>query len=159
MIENMSVNENLAINQGEGVSPSRPPSSSEVNAATKTGGPGQTNKTAESPAVELSREIKGNLEQAEVKQKEAEKELVEQELKDTVRRLNEKLARLDREILLKVDQRIDKNYVSVIDKESKEVIREFPPEAIRTFIARFMEFNEKLASTTDLRSLILNLEV
>lgn len=159
MIENISVNESLAINQGEGVSPSRPPSSSEVNAATKTGDPGQTSKTGETPAVELSREIKGNLEQVEVRQKEAEKELVEQELKDTIQRLNDKLARLDREILLKVDQRIGKNYVSVIDKESKEVIREFPPEAIRTFIARFMEFNEKMASTTDLRSLILNLEV
>lgn len=159
MIENISVNENLATKQGEGVSPSRPPSSSEVNAVTKTGDPGQTNKTGETPAVEFSREIKGNLEKVEVKQKEVEKELVEQELKDTIRRLNEKLARLDREILLKVDQRIDKNYVSVIDKESKEVIREFPPEAIRTFIARFMEFNEKLASTTDLRSLIINLEV
>jgi uncharacterized FlaG/YvyC family protein len=58
-----------------------------------------------------------------------------------------------------VDQRIGKNYVSVIDKESKEVIREFPPKEIRSFIARFMEFNENLASTTDLRSLIINLEV
>lgn len=84
---------------------------------------------------------------------------MEDELKETIERLNDKLGRLDREILLKVDQRIGKNYVSVIDKESKEVIREFPPQEIRSFIARFMEFNENLASTTDLRSLIINLEV
>jgi flagellar protein FlaG len=141
MIETISVNENAAINQGEGVSPSHSPSSSGVNAAAKTG---------ENPTVELSREIKGNLE---------EKDPVEKELNETLRRLNEKLVRMDREILIKVDKRIDKNYISVIDKESKEVIREFPPEEIRNFIARFIEFNEKLVSKTDLRSLIINLEV
>jgi len=80
-------------------------------------------------------------------------------LSETIERLNAKLGRLDREILLKVDQRIGKRYVSVVDKESQEVIREFPPKEIRAFIARFMEFNEKLAANTDLRSLIVNLEV
>jgi uncharacterized FlaG/YvyC family protein len=73
--------------------------------------------------------------------------------------LNEKLARLDREILFKIDKRINRNYISVIDKVSKDIIREFPPEEIRNFIARFDEINEKLSFSTDVKSLIINLEV
>lgn len=147
MLETITTNENLPINKGEGAQPSPPPSSSEVKAPTKSGGTGQVKKDA---AVELAPEIKDN---------EEEGKTVEKELTETIERLNDKLSRLDREVLLKVDQRIGKNYVSVVDKQSQEVIREFPPKEIRSFIARFMEFNENLAADTDIRSLIINLEV
>lgn len=156
MIETISTNENLTINKGEGAEPSPPPSSSEVKIKTpaKSGGIGQVKKDA---AVELAPEIQKSLESKN--RNEDEGKTVEKELRETIERLNEKLSRMDREILLKVDQRIGKNYVSVIDKQSQEVIREFPPKEIRSFIARFMEFNEKLAANTDIRSLIINLEV
>lgn len=154
MIETISTNENLPINKGEGAKSSPPPSSSEVKTPTKSGGTGQVKKDA---AVELAPEIQKNLESEN--QNEDEGKTVEKELRETIERLNDKLGRLDREIVLKVDQRIGKNYVSVVDKQSQDVIREFPPKEIRSFIARFMEFNEKLAANTDIRSLIINLEV
>jgi flagellar protein FlaG len=154
MLETISTNENLPINKGEGAQPSPPPSSSEVKAPTKSGGTGQVKKDA---AVELAPEIKDAVESENLNEDEGK--TVEKELSETIERLNDKLSRLDREVLLKVDQRIGKNYVSVVDKQSQEVIREFPPKEIRSFIARFMEFNENLAADTDIRSLIINLEV
>jgi flagellar protein FlaG len=159
MIETISTNENLPINKGEGAEPSPPPSSSEVKAPTKSGVTGQTKtgQVKKDAAVELAPEIKDAVESEN--RNEDEGKTVEKELRETIERLNDKLSRLDREVLLKLDQRIGKNYVSVVDKQSQEVIREFPPKEIRSFIARFMEFNEKMAANTDIRSLIINLEV
>jgi len=160
MIETISTNENFPINKGEGTTPSSPPSSSEAKDVKDTGittKSTSTEKATSDASVDLDPGLKDTLESD--KSKESSDGIVEKELKETIERLNEKLGRLDREILLKVDKRIGKNYVSVIDKESKEVLREFPPKEIRSFIARFMEFNEKLAANTDIRSLIINLEV
>ena len=160
MLETISTNENLPINKGEGAQPSPPPSSSEVKAPTKSGGTGQVKQVKKDAAVELAPEIKDAVDVEESENRnEEEGKTVEKELLETIERLNDKLSRLDREVLLKVDQRIGKNYVSVVDKQSQEVIREFPPKEIRSFIARFMEFNENLAANTDIRSLIINLEV
>jgi flagellar protein FlaG len=153
MIDGVTVNsDNLVINTGGGSVPSPPPSSLETNKS-------ESAQTAEqtSAKVELGPELTAR-QTGEAEQESPDEKLAD-ELKETIERLNDKLSRLDREILLKVDERIGKNYVSVVDKESKEVIREFPPKEIRSFIARFMEFNENLASNTDLRSLIINLEV
>lgn len=155
MIDGVTVNsDNLVINTGGGSVPSPPPSSLETNKS-------EAAQTAEktSAKVDLRPEVATSQTEEAVKEGSRSQEKLEDELKETIERLNDKLSRLDREILLKVDKRIGKNYVSVIDKESKEIIREFPPKEIRSFIARFMEFNENLASTTDLRSLIINLEV
>lgn len=160
MIETISTNENLPINKGEGITPSPPPSSSEakdVRNTRSTARSDSTAKTSVDASVELAPGIKEVI--TNENKKESSEGVVEKELKETIERLNEKLGRLDREILLKVDKRIGKNYVSVVDKESQEVLREFPPREIRSFIARFMEFNEKLAANTDIRSLIINLEV
>jgi uncharacterized FlaG/YvyC family protein len=66
---------------------------------------------------------------------------------------------MDREVLFKLDKKINRNYISVIDKKSKEIIREFPPEEIRAFIAKFDEINQKLSMSHDVKSLIVNLEV
>jgi len=155
MIETILTNEGLPINPGEGAASSPPPTSPgvKINAPAKIG-IGQVKKDAE---VEFSPEIQKSM--GSGNRDGDEGDAVDKELSETIERLNAKLGRLDREILLKVDQRIGKRYVSVVDKESQEVIREFPPKEIRAFIARFMEFNEKLAANTDLRSLIVNLEV
>lgn len=152
MIDSVSANsDNLVINKGEGV-PSPPPSSPEISnsessqAAVEVGLRGQSSETTKS-SERTSSAAKQN------------EESLEDKLRETVDALNEKLNRLDREVLFKVDKKINKNYISVIDKQSQEVIREFPPKEIRTFIARFDEINEKLMVTPDVKSLIINLEV
>jgi flagellar protein FlaG len=151
MVETIG-NESLPVNKGEGLVPSRPPSSQEVSST-------ETNQTA--VQVDLRAEVGKDINKSSerVSQTPKSQESMEEELKKTIESLNRKLTRLDREILFKIDKRINKNYISVIDKESKEVIREFPPKDIRTFIARFDEFNERLNSSSDVRSLIINLEV
>ncbi len=161
MIDMISTNENLVINKGEGVYPSPPPSSLgadvKVNVAV-TGITGEPPGARESSVVQLPPAIQANT--VKVERGEAYREEIEEkELKETIQRLNDKLSGLDRQVLLKMDERIGKYYISVVDKESKEIIREFPPEEIRAFIARFIEYNGKLAGVTDLRSLIVNLEV
>jgi uncharacterized FlaG/YvyC family protein len=161
MIDIISTNENLVISKGEGVYPSPPPSSPGADVKVSpavTGITGESPGAREGSAVQLSPAIQTNT--VKVDRGEAYREKIEEkELKETIQRLNDRLGGLDREVLLKMDERIGKYYVSVVDKESKEIIREFPPEEIRTFIARFMEYNDKLAGVTDLRSLIVNLEV
>jgi flagellar protein FlaG len=154
MIDPISVNENLVINKGKGATPSQPPSSSEINANNETA----RITTEVDVRAQLTKDTDANKSSERVSESQLTQSL-EEELKEMIQTLNEKLSRMDREVLFKVDKRIDKNYISVIDKESKEIIREFPPREIRTFIARFMEFNEKLATSTDVRSLIINLEV
>lgn len=164
MIDGVSVtSENLVINKGEGNVPSPPPSSSEIKSS-------ESGQAAADVEISITQEVqthpKSNesarqLEQVikrEVEKTARDKDL-EKQLQETIDALNEKLSRLDREILFKVDKRINRNYVSVIDKESKEIIREFPPEEIRNFIARFEEINDKLMVSTDVKSLIINLEV
>lgn len=165
MIDALTANDSLNVNTGEGVQPSPPPSSSGVTSgeakvnstSTETGVP-QTQQSAEAVQVELTPEAREGLEATDQANQQSDREF-DEELRDTIDRLNLKLNKLDREILLKIDQRIGKNYVSVVEKDSQEVIREFPPKEVRSFIARFMEFNENLASETDLKSLIINLEV
>jgi flagellar protein FlaG len=157
-----ATNENLVINKGEGSVPSPPPSSTKISSESGQAaaevdlnirpGTQQTNRIGEN-ARQLERVIKAEVE------KTAKEEDLEEQLRETIDALNEKLGRLDREVLFKIDKRINRNYISVIEKESKEIIREFPPEEIRNFIARFDELNEKLNVSADVKSLIINLEV
>ena len=143
MIDSVSVtNENMAINTGEGFVPSQPPSPS-----TST-----TQKSSSGPAVEvdISNEVKNTTQTgsdaqvvetnktdqtSNTNESKSEKD-VDKKLNDTIDALNDKLTRMDRDVLFKVDKKINKSYISVVDKKSKEIIREFPPEEIRAFIAR-----------------------
>jgi flagellar protein FlaG len=155
MIDGLTVNsDNLVINKGGGTS-SPPPSSPDVNA--KSESEQVAAEVTLSATNEVTAQSNKSVERGS-KNQPSDKEL-EKELTESIDKLNEKLNRLNREVLFKVDKKINKNYISVIDKESKEVIREFPPKEIRNFIARFDEFNEQLNSTTDIKSLIFNLEV
>jgi len=177
MIENVAANnDSLIINNGEGYTPSQPPSTSTTTTTTQ--------KSDSGPAVqvELSKEVsdtvaaKATISSSsttassstvksstktsnEIKTDDKNEKEMDQKLKDTIQALNDKLSRLDHEVQFKVDKRINKNYISVIDKKTKEVIREFPPEEVRAFIARFDEFNQKILGTSDVKSLIVNLEV
>jgi flagellar protein FlaG len=155
MIETISAKENLVVNRGEEPGSSRPPSSQDV-IGSKSDTPSQTAVEVDLRA-EIVRDVGKNSERVSNSPK-SEKSL-EEDLKKTIEALNDKLTRLDREVLFKMDKRINKNYISVIDKQSKEVIREFPPKEIRTFIARFDEFNDMLTSSADVKSMIINLEV
>lgn len=152
MIDSVSVNnDNLVINKGGGTPPP-PPSSPEIS----NSGSGQAAAEVEfsSPAAQKNKK-------SERVEKSQSHQSMEEELRESIKNLNDKLGSMEREILFKMDKKIDKHYISVVDKTSKEVIREFPPEEIRTFIARFDEFNERLHTSTDaeLKSLIVNLEV
>jgi len=153
MIESITGHDSLVVNKGEEPGgPSRPPSSQET---------GTTAASQSAVEVDLRSEIAKDINKSEERTSAVKRpdQSLEEELQKTVEALNDKLNKLDREILFKVDKRINRNYISVIDKQSKEVIREFPPKDIRTFIARFDEFNTKLDSSSDVKSLIINLEV
>jgi len=155
MIDSVSGNiDNLVINKGGGTPPP-PPSSPEIN-STESG-------QAAAEVQISSRAAQENNKSERVEQSQSKREQsLEDELRESIKKINDTLGSMDREILFKMDKKIDKHYISVIDKTSKEVIREFPPEEIRTFIARFDEFNERLHTSTsdaELKSLIVNLEV
>lgn len=163
MIDSVSgnvINDNLVINIGEGGVPSPPPSPQ-----TTKNSDGVNSQAAVEVEVAIglkgdeSRGVNKSDRAAQTKDTEKADESMEEELRKVIDDLNEKLNRLDREVLFKIDKKINRNYISVIDKESKEIIREFPPEEIRTFIARFDEINQKLLVSTDVKSLIINLEV
>ncbi len=158
MIDGVSVNsDNLVRQPGAGSTPSPPPSPPE------TTGSESAQRAAEvdisTKVAQGSNKSSERVSQGEEGAKTRDGESLEKELKDKIGSLNDKLAKMDREILFKLDTKIDRHYISVVDKSSKEVIREFPPEEIRTFIARFDEFNERLSTSTDVKSLIVNLEV
>jgi len=150
MIDGVSINnDNLVINKGSGAP--LPPSSPEINSSVSGQAAAELNlntRVADDSNKKSERVTKSQTEEAEEKQ-----------LKDVIQSLNDKLEQRSREIQFKLDKKIDRHYISVIDKQSKEVIREFPPEEIRTFIARFDEFNEKMSTSDDVKSLIINLEV
>jgi flagellar protein FlaG len=165
MIDSVTVtSDNLVRNKGEGSPPPPPPSSSDIQQSESGQAAAEVDlnlRPPEQTETDQTRQAKGAAEQTAKLQQDAQsddKDLDEQ-LKETINSLNEKLARLDRQVLFKLDQKINRNYISVVDKESKEIIREFPPEEIRTFIARFDEINEKLTMSSDIKSLIINLEV
>ncbi len=167
MVEGVTVNnDSLVLNKGEGNIPSPPPSipvkkSSESNRddAVKVDVQPDLIKLSQSETETQKNQAVTNSNTKTQKNDTTTDEDLKKQLKETIQSLNEKIARLDREVEFRIDERINKNYISVIDKKSKNVIREFPPEEIRNFIARFNEINEKLNSTTDVKSLIINLEV
>ncbi len=152
MIDGVSVNsDNLVINKGSGAP--QPPSSPEINSSVS--GQAAAELDLNTRVAADSNKKSERVAKSEVKSEEAE----ENQLKDVIQSLNDKLEQRSREVQFKLDKKIDRHYISVIDKQSKEVIREFPPEEIRTFIARFDEFNEKLNTSEDVKSMIINLEV
>lgn len=165
MVDTINVtSENMIANKGEGIMPS-PATSPTTSPAPTISSENSTSNAADS--VDISPEVQKISNSSETQkpkevskssQKENESE-TEKKLKESVAALNEKLNRMDLDVLFKVDKRINKNYISVVEKNTKKVIREFPPEEIRSFIARFDEINERLSSSRDAKSMLVNLVV
>ncbi len=153
MIEKVETQElklNLNINgEGKGV-PSPPPSSEIKSDKTETHG-------SEVKVKRETLELNGN--KGSKEKVDNTFDLSEKELEKTIEKLNEKLNSLNRELLIKVDKKINKNYISIVDKKTKEVIKEYPPKEIRKFIAQLMEFDEKIFKKSKSKNLILNIEV
>jgi len=83
-------------------------------------------------------------------------------LEKTIGRLNDRMNLLNRQLMFRLDERIGRNYVSIIDKETKETIKEFPPEEIRNFIAQMMEFEKRMQAggeSDQMGELVVNIEV
>jgi uncharacterized FlaG/YvyC family protein len=55
----------------------------------------------------------------------------------------------NRSLRFKLDERIGRNYISIIDKETEEIIKEYPPEEIRNFMAQVMKFEERMLASGD----------
>lgn len=160
MIDGVSVNsENLVIDTGGGSVPSPPPSPPASTSSSSSQAAAEVVLSASAETAKLQDVKKEERVTSSSKDQEQNERDLDERLTETIDALNEKLSRLNREVQFKVDKRINKNYISVIDKSSKEIIREFPPKEIRTFIARFDEFIEQLDSSSDVKSLIINLEV
>lgn len=81
------------------------------------------------------------------------------ELNEAIASLNEKLYMSNREIVFKTEEKINKHYISVVDRESQEVIKEWPPKEVRKFLIGLKELEEQLGSNKDIKSIILNTEV
>jgi flagellar protein FlaG len=93
---------------------------------------------------------------------EPDQDLKDMPLEKTIERLNEKLNLLNRQLSFRLDERIGRNYISIIDKQTKETIKEFPPEEIRDFIAQMIELEDRMkedGSSENNGELFVNLEV
>lgn len=121
----------------------------------------KVNETAEVKAEIVAKKSQQVREQnaPEIEPDDLELEVDPEELNEALERLNEKLYLSNREILFKTEKKINKNYISVIDKNSQEIIKEFPPKEIRRFLIGLKELEEKLGTNKDVKHLIINLEV
>jgi len=145
MVENVINSENINTMRGDGAS--LPPSS----------------KVKETAEVKLEAPVE--LKRTEIKEEvikevnEPEVEIDPKELNEAIDRLNDKLYMSNREIVFKTEQKINKHYISVIDKESQEVIKEWPPKEVRKFLVGLKELEEQLGTNKDIKNVILNMEV
>jgi len=82
-----------------------------------------------------------------------------QELEEKLEALNKKMDQMNREVHFLIDKKINKQYISIIDRETKDVIKEFPPQEIRNFIAALQEFMDSLEKGSEPVSLLVDREV
>ncbi|MDH5434129.1 MAG: flagellar protein FlaG [Gammaproteobacteria bacterium] len=61
---------------------------------------------------------------------------------------------IQRRLSFKIDDELGKTVVRVFDKETEELIRQFPPEELLTLSKRLKELNEKLGGSSNLGLLI-----
>lgn len=161
MIENVtnSGTLNLQINTGEGLRPSPPPSSEITNSPVP--------QTQNTPAVKAAGEAQSQANVSDAERKDSARApssapLGQEELKqleESIQRLNEKLNSMNREIQFKVDKDINRNYISIIDKKTKEIIKEVPPREIRRFIAVLRELDDRLYNGQELKEIFVNTKV
>jgi len=80
-----------------------------------------------------------------------EKDGPEDDLSRLVRELNKELSSQNRVAQIKMDESINRRYISVIEKESKKVVQEFPPEEIRGYIRTIRDITAKTEESQNLQ--------
>jgi len=143
----------LPISGGEGVAPSSPPSSQSVptqSPVTLVAGVG-------SAAIVARKNEKGDGVGKE-SESDSTDALSNEELKEMIDRINEKLNGLNREVQFKMDDKVDVRYISVVDTKTEKVIREFPPEEIRSLMGRLREFSDSMNGGEE-TNLLVNMKV
>jgi uncharacterized FlaG/YvyC family protein len=131
----------------EGVYPSSPPSSPDVNQL--------LSGTQEDNYSSTAEQLKETTQEKVTSKKDRSKA---PKLDEQISQLNSKLYRLNRELLFKVDKKINRNYISVVDKKTKEVIKEFPPKEIRNLMATLIEMEETMNPSESLNNILLNIK-
>jgi len=69
-------------------------------------------------------------------------------IKDQIKELQQFNQKIDRSLQFKVDEELGVTIVRVIDKETEELIRQFPPEELINLSRRLKDLNEQQASNS-----------
>ncbi len=69
-------------------------------------------------------------------------------IKDQIKELQEFNQNIDRSLQFKVDEELGVTIVRVIDKETEELIRQFPPEELINLSRRLKDLNEQQAANS-----------
>ncbi len=87
----------------------------------------------------------------------------QREIEKTIEKINEKFSYLNIELRFKRDDELKRTLVQLLDKKTKKVVRQIPPEDLVKMIKRLKEIEEKMNSKVsereELKGLILNLRV
>lgn len=94
------------------------------------------------PVKESSRTDTQNTNKVDVSQTGTEK-VNQQEVKNQIEELQQFNQSIDRSLQFKVDDELGVTIVRVIDKETDELIRQFPPEELINLSRRLKELNEQ----------------
>lgn len=165
MVEAINSAQSIAqtIQAGEGQRPSLPPYSETARdkGTAKVGGQpleqDQLILGQNASAMNLAEAQKEQGRAASASQDQQKEQL--KELEEILENLNKKMNLMNREVHFLVDKKINKQYISVIDRETKNVIREFPPQEIRSFIAALQNFMENLDKGKESASLLVDRQV
>jgi flagellar protein FlaG len=69
-----------------------------------------------------------------------ENEITKEQVENTVRKLNQAVALFNKQLSFVIHEKTEKMMVQIIDKETKEVIKEIPPREILDLEARIKEY-------------------
>ncbi len=170
MIENVAYDRtlNLQLNAGEGVQPSPPlfsaKNSSDVQTQSRDSRQSvEIAKNENDEAVRYEKSVAVMESNRSSPKNDSEDTGLDQEkirdMEESLQKINEKLAGMNREIQYKVDENTNRFYFSIVDKKTKEVIKEVPPPEVRKFAASLKDFLEKLDSGEKLGHLFINMKV
>ncbi|MCL2740580.1 MAG: flagellar protein FlaG [Oscillospiraceae bacterium] len=91
------------------------------------------------PTVQVKPTVKGQDDQGKNKEKDNELARFDRILAESIERANKALTGYDRYFEYSVHEKTNDIMVKVVDKETKEIIREVPPKKIIDLIASMME--------------------
>ncbi len=144
MVEGVTSQTNTAllIQAGEGGVPSPPPSSSEAKQR-GAGAPAQAAGARSIPPGDVPQAARNAA--AQYGETDQSGSVADQKkLEEMVRELNEKLYSLNSQLQFRIDKDLNRTYISIVDRKTKEVIKEIPPEEIRHLMAQMREYEESI---------------